>query len=48
MARKNGLRLWAVGFWLLVWQLAAVLLAAAYPHGGLLLASPLASLRRHR
>ena len=46
MARKNGLRLWAVGFWLLVWQLAAVLLAAAYPHGGLLLASPLASLRR--
>ena len=44
MARKNGLRLRAVAFWLLVWQLGAMALAAAYPHGGLLLASPLASL----
>lgn len=46
MARKNGLRLRAVVFWLLVWQLGAMALAAAYPHGGLLLASPLASLWR--
>ena len=46
MARKNGLRLWAVAFWLLAWQLGAMALAAAYPHGELLLASPLASLRR--
>ena len=46
MARKDGLRLWAVAFWLLAWQLAAVLLEAAYPHGELLLASPLASFRR--
>ena len=46
MVRKNGLRLWAVAFWLLAWQLAAVLLEAAYPNGGLLLASPAASLAR--
>ena len=44
--RKAGLRLWAVAFWLLAWQLAAVLLEAAYPNGGLLLASPAASLAR--
>lgn len=46
MARKNGFRLWAVGVWLLAWQLAAMALAAAYPHGRLLLASPLAALAR--
>lgn len=46
MARKSSLRLWAVVFWLLVWQLGAMVLAAVYPNGGLLLASPLASLRR--
>lgn len=47
MARpEGGLRPWAVLVWLAVWQLAAMVLAAAYPHGGLLLASPLASLRR--
>lgn len=39
-------RYWSVAFWLLAWQLGAMALAAAYPHGGLLLASPLASLRR--
>lgn len=40
---KRPPRLWAVIFWLLVWQAAAMALAAAYPHGGaLLLASPLA------
>ena len=39
---KRPPRLWAVIFWLLVWQAAAMALAAAYPHGALLLASPLA------
>lgn len=47
MARHRGpLRPWAVVLWLLVWQLAAMALAAAYPHGRLLLASPLSALRR--
>ena len=44
--RKNRLRLWAVLFWLAVWQLAAMAMAAAYRHGGLLLASPLTALGR--
>ena len=34
------LRPWSVALWLLVWQGGSVALAAAYPHGGLLLASP--------
>ena len=37
MDRKTDLRLWAVLFWLVVWQLAAMALRAAYPHGELLL-----------
>lgn len=44
MASK--LRPWAVLFWLLVWQGASMALAAAYPHGALLLASPLRVLGR--
>lgn len=44
--RKTAPRLWAVLFWLLVWQLAAMAMAAAYRHGGLLLASPLTALGR--
>ena len=44
--RKAGLRPWAVAVWLLAWQLGAMALAAVYPHGGLLLASPAASLAR--
>ncbi len=40
------MRLWAVAVWLLAWQLASMVLAAAWPHGRLLLASPLVSLRR--
>ena len=40
------MRLWAVVFWLIVWQLAAMTLHAAYPHGALLLPSPLAALAR--
>ena len=36
----SKLRPWSVAFWLLVWQGGSMILAAAYPHGGLLLASP--------
>ena len=43
---ENRIRLWAVAFWLLVWQGASMALAAAYPHGELLLCSPLAALLR--
>ncbi len=38
MAAK--LRPWSVLFWLAAWQGGSMALAAAYPHGGLLLASP--------
>ena len=31
---KTPLRLWAVAFWLAMWQLAAMAMAAAYRHGG--------------
>lgn len=43
---KLQIRPWAVLFWLLVWQGASMALAAAYPHGHLLLASPLSALLR--
>lgn len=43
---KRPVRLWAVFFWILCWQGVAMAMAAAYPAGHLLLASPLASLRR--
>ena len=43
---QNSIRPWAVLFWLLVWQRASMALAAAYPHGYLLLASPLSALVR--
>lgn len=43
---RQPIRAWALVFWLLVWQLAAMLLRAAYPHGALLLPSPLSSLTR--
>ena len=44
--REQKIRAWAVVFWLFVWQAAAMLLHALYPHGALLLASPLSSLVR--
>ena len=44
--RERKLKPWAVVFWLFVWQAAAMLLRALYPHGALLLASPLSSLAR--
>lgn len=36
----SKLKPWAVAAWLLAWQGGSMALAAAYPHGGLLLASP--------
>ena len=42
----NQIRLWAVVFWLLVWQIAAMALDALYPQGHLLLPSPLSALLR--
>ena len=44
--KKKSVRLWAVVFWLLVWQGASMALAALYPPGALLLASPLSALAR--
>lgn len=46
MSGRTPVRLWAAAVWLLAWQLASMALAAAWPHGHLLLASPLASLGR--
>ena len=43
---QNRIRLWAVAFWLLVWQIAAVALDALYLHGHLLLPTPVSSLLR--
>ena len=43
---KNSIRLWAVAFWLLVWQGGSMALSARYSHGHLLLASPLDALTR--
>lgn len=42
----NKIRLWAVVFWLVVWQGAGMMLAARYSHGHLLLASPLDAVAR--
>lgn len=36
----SKLKLWAIVFWLLVWQAGSMALASAYQNGGLLLASP--------
>lgn len=44
--QKPAVRAWAVVFWLLVWQGASLALRAIYPHGALLLASPIDALRR--
>ena len=43
---KRPVRLWAVCVWILCWQGAAMAMAAAYPAGHLLLASPLDALLR--
>lgn len=44
--KRRSLRPWAVLFWLLAWQGVAMALAAAFPHGELLLASPVSVLAR--
>ena len=44
--RNNRIRPWAVLFWLGAWQALSMALRAAYPHGHLLLASPLDALLR--
>ena len=44
--RPQKIRVWAAAFWLLVWQGAAMALRTLYPHGALLLASPLSALER--
>ena len=38
-------RVWPAAVWLGVWQAGSMAFAAIYPHGALLLASPLASLK---
>ncbi len=45
-AAQNRIRLWAVAVWLGVWQAAGMALAALYPHGDLLLATPVEAARR--
>ena len=44
--KRQPIRVWAVLVWLAVWQAAGMFLAAAWPGGGLLLATPLAALAR--
>lgn len=44
--KKNTFPAWAVLFWLLVWQGASMALSAFYPHGALLLPSPLSAAAR--
>lgn len=44
--KKTPVRAWAVCVWLLVWQLGSMALRAAYPHGALLLASPVSAAKR--
>ena len=44
--KKRNIRLWAVLVWLAVWQAAGMALARAWPHGDLLLATPVQALIR--
>lgn len=41
---QNRIRPWAVLVWLLIWQAAGMAFARLWPHGNLLLATPLAAL----
>ena len=43
---QNQISLWAVVFWLLVWQVGSMAMKALYPHGALLLPSPVSALVR--
>ena len=40
---QNSIRLWAVIFWLLIWQGASMAFSALWPNGHLLLASPISA-----
>ena len=40
---QNSIRLWAVLFWLLIWQGASMAFSALWPNGHLLLASPISA-----
>ncbi len=46
MREKMSIRPWAVLVWLLVWQLGSMAMHRAYPHGSILLASPVEALAR--
>lgn len=41
---KGRVKAWTIVFWLIVWQVGSMALKAAYPHGALLLPSPVAAL----
>ena len=43
---QNRIRLWAVLFWIAVWQAGSMALQAVYPNGHLLLPSPITALLR--
>ena len=43
---QNQIRLWAVLFWLVIWQAGSMVLQTLYPHGHLLLPSPVSALVR--
>ena len=45
-AAQNRIRLWAVLFWIAVWQAGSMALQAVYPNGHLLLPSPITALLR--
>ena len=45
-AAQNRIRLWAVLFWIAVWQVGSMALQAAYPNGHLLLPPPITALLR--
>lgn len=44
--KRPALRVWAVLFWLLVWQIGAMVLQSRFPHGHLLLPTPVSALMR--
>ena len=46
MKQQEPIRLWAVALWLVLWQVGSMAMAAYFPHGHILLASPLEALSR--
>lgn len=43
---KQHIKPWAIIFWIAVWQIGSMALKAAFPHGALLLPSPVAALTK--